>query len=194
MTTILENRNVKDEYSAWTNDLINEHLDKHKRFPAAALAMQVKQDFNVGSLIRSANSFGIGKTFYYGPRKHIDRRGTVGAHWTIPVKHLREIEQVKELKKQYVFVGLENNIKDKKINRLQDFKFPRNSLIIVGEECGGISEDVLPLVDHFVEIESYGAVRSVNAACAASVAFYEYTRQYTYMSLWQKLKIKLLGY
>ncbi len=177
MENDIDKRPIQDKYRNWTNELIKEDLTKNS-FPCAALFSMTTQDFNLSSLIRNANNFSIRKVFYYSSKKHWDRRGTCGSHWYSNIQWLDNIESIKSLKEQYVFVGLENNI-EKPIVPISEFKFPENSLIIIGNECDGISKEVLELVDHFVSIPSLGSVRSINAACASAIAMYEYVRQWS---------------
>lgn len=186
---ILSTRNVKDEYKTWTNDLIKQDI-KSKAYPNAAIFSLIHGDFNLACVIRSANSFGIGKVFYYGPKKHIDKRGAVGTHIYTDVVYCKGIEQVKELKKEYKFIALENNIPNKKPKIIYNLPLPQNTMFILGEEAGGICNELMALADDFIEIPSHGSVRSLNAACAASCAFQEYDRQMAFrkMSFYQKLK------
>jgi tRNA G18 (ribose-2'-O)-methylase SpoU len=59
-----------------------------------------------------------------------------------------------------------------------EFSFPRKSVLVIGNERSGIEEEVLRLLDHAVEIPVYGVPYAHNAATAASMALYEYCRQY----------------
>jgi len=133
----------------------------------------IESDFNLSSVVRSANSMGANKVFYYG-KKHFDRRGAISTYKYTDVHYLQTIDDIKQLKREFVFVGLENNINNTK--DLRTFKWPKNSLIIIGSEGHGIELDreVFELCEHFVEIPSWGSTRSINAACAFSVAAYDY--------------------
>jgi tRNA G18 (ribose-2'-O)-methylase SpoU len=48
----------------------------------------------------------------------------------------------------------------------------------VGNERTGLTEDILKIMDDVVEIPVYGLPHSFNAATAASMALYEYCRQF----------------
>ncbi len=61
---------------------------------------------------------------------------------------------------------------------LHDFQFPRRTLLVVGNERTGLDEPVLKLLDAVVEIPVWGLPHSYNVATAASMALYEYCRQY----------------
>lgn len=61
---------------------------------------------------------------------------------------------------------------------LFEFTFPRNAVLVVGNERTGIDDEVLRLLDAAVEIPVYGRPFAHNAATAACMALYEYCRQY----------------
>lgn len=163
-------RNVLDKYKEMPTEDIKADLKKKAR-SFAILACQIEGDFNFGTIIRSANAFGASKVFYYG-KKHYDRRAAVGTNHYTEVVHLSTLDEVKELKHHYIFVGLENNVP--KTEPLLDFSHPPVGLYIIGEENAGIPKEILELCEHVVEIPNQGSVRSINAGSAASIIMYDY--------------------
>jgi tRNA G18 (ribose-2'-O)-methylase SpoU len=179
MEIACDNRNVNDFYkdhrlTKWTTELIKKDL-KQKAFPFAVMMENLQGDFNLGSVIRSANAFNANEVYYLG-RKRYDKRGTVGTYHYTDVKHLKDYEELKQLKEKYVFVALENTV-DSAVP-MAEFKWPSNALIICGEEGLGITKETLALCDSFVFIPQYGSVRSLNAAVASSIAMNHYVTQY----------------
>jgi len=160
-------RNVVDEFKNIPTEEIKKILGE-RALPAAVLMSQLESDFNFSNVIRTSNFFNLKTIFYYGI-KNFDRRGSVGTHLYSDVKYLPSFDEIKKLKEQYVFVGLENNI-EKNTTDIFNFKWPSNSLIIIGEENKGLSNDIIDLCDFLVEIPNYGSVRSLNAATAAAIA------------------------
>ena len=164
-------RNVHDRYKSWDNEAIKADL-KAKALPCALLMAQIEHDFNIGALIRNANAFGCFTVFYYG-RRHIDRRGCLGSYKYIDLIHLPAIEAVEELKSQYSFVGLENNVEG--TVPLKTFIYPDRPLFIFGEEKDGIQPDLMKLLDHVVEIPAnQGSVRSLNVGVSSGITLYDY--------------------
>jgi tRNA G18 (ribose-2'-O)-methylase SpoU len=166
-------RNVIDPYRAWTEDLIREDLQK-KAFPYAVLMQQLQGDFNIGTVIRSANIFGAQEVYYIGKR-HYDRRGAVGAHHYTNVKFLESMEDLRALKSTYTLIGLDNVSGSVP---LESFVWPDNPLMIFGEEGPGIAPEYLAECQHLVSITQYGSVRSLNAASAASIVMYDFVNKY----------------
>ena len=75
----------------------------------------------------------------------------------------------------YRLVGLEQTTGAENLHR---YKFNRRSVIVVGNERIGLSEELLEIMDDVVEIPVYGRPFSYNAATAAVIAMYEYCRQF----------------
>lgn len=167
-------RNVRDHYKSVSSEDIKEDLRK-KALPAAVLVQNLEHDFNIGTIMRSANAFGIFDFYYFGDRK-IDRRGCLGCYHYQNVNHFRTLDEVKSLKSKYRFVGLENNLTRGSID-IRKHQYAPNTLFVIGEEKLGISNDLLDVCDDLVEIPIMGSIRSFNAATAASIAFYDYVNK-----------------
>jgi len=165
-------RNVIDEFKGLTNEEINQRLDQRSN-EFAILMTHINGDFNIGTVLRSANFHGA-RDFYYLGRKKFDRRGCVGVHNYTKMQFIDDIDGVFEIKKNYTLVALENNISE--TVSLYDFNWnlEKPPCIVVGEECNGIPQEVLSLCDKFVEIPNFGSVRSMNVGAAASIAMHDY--------------------
>lgn len=166
-------RNVIDRFKDVPTEQIKEELQKTAH-PFAVMMAQIEGDFNFSSVIRSANAFNAKEIFFFG-KKGWDRRGALGTHNYTPLRYLASLEEIKVLKERYTFVALENT---GGTTPMASFSWPKNSLLIVGEESLGIPEEVLMLCDVKVEITQYGSVRSLNAAVAASIAMFDYTSKF----------------
>ena len=75
----------------------------------------------------------------------------------------------------YPLIGLEQTTNSQDIHQ---FKFPSKCVLIIGHERKGIVDDVLEILDQTIEIPVWGEPFSYNAATAASMALYEYCRQF----------------
>lgn len=162
-------RNVVDEFKSLSNEDINNKL-RSTAVGAAVLMSQIEADFNFGTVIRNANGFNL-KTVYYFGKKRWDRRSSLGCHHYVELKYLSTIEEVASLKQEYKFVVAENT---KDAVSLPNYSWSKNSLIVIGEEGGGVCKEVLDLADDVVKIPMTGSVRSFNAGSAACVVMYDY--------------------
>jgi len=165
----LLSRNVKDEYKSLSNEEIKNRL-KETSLPFSVMMFQLTGDFNFANVVRTANGFNAREVFYFGRRKY-DKRGAVGTYHYTDVNYLSCFSEFLELKKRYVFVALEQNHRSVVMTK---FKWPRNAMIILGEEGNGLSQEIIDICDFCVEIPMTGSVRSFNAASAAGMAMYDY--------------------
>ena len=75
----------------------------------------------------------------------------------------------------YRLVGLEQTTNS---HDLHHYAFARRTALIIGNERTGLTADILAQLDDVVEIPVWGLPYSYNAATAATMALYEYCRQY----------------
>src|SRR5271170_2257143 len=94
---LLWQRNVKDELKALSNEEIKERLRTNSK-PFAVMMQQIHSDFNFGTLVRNANNFGAREVFYYGERKRWNKSPARGTYIYTPVKHLKTIDEIQQLK------------------------------------------------------------------------------------------------
>ncbi|MEX2111695.1 MAG: TrmH family RNA methyltransferase [Pirellulales bacterium] len=131
---------------------------------------------NLSRIVRVASCAGVTRVIACGAAKVIDKIARDGAN-AIEIDVHRTLPPVlKELKSAgYCLVGLEQTTNSE---NLHTYVFERKTALVVGNERAGLTDDVLALLDTVVEIPVYGLPYSYNAATAATMAIYEYCRQY----------------
>ena len=112
--------NVVEAYKNLNPEQVNTELDK-RRFPYAVMMEQWTGNFNIGTFIRNANAFMAKEVFYIG-RKKYDRRGTVGTHHYVNLRHFPDISHIHALKEKYHFICFENNVEN--VVPLSSYKWP----------------------------------------------------------------------
>lgn len=162
--------NVRDEFKNKSKEEIISTL-RQNEFPAAVMMVNFEGDFNIGGVFRSGNCFNFSNMYYFGKKKR-DKRSEVGVFNYSNIEYLDTFEKVLELKKKYRFVALENN--QPNTQSILNYKWSKNSLILVGSESFGIAKEFLEICDDFIEIPMFGTCRSFNAASAASIAMFSY--------------------
>lgn len=164
-------RNVVDLYKYWTVDAIKADLrTKHNNF--SVLITNKFHEFNIGSVIRNANAFCATEVIVYG-RKKFDRRGAVGSHLYVDLKHVKFTDQLDLTGK--VVVGVDNL--DRAVP-IETFEWPKEHVVLAfGQEGTGLTEEIIELCDHMVYISQYGSIRSLNVGCASAIAMYDYCRK-----------------
>ena len=170
-----DTRNLIDEYKGMTNEQVFDELSK-KRNELEIAIENVSHDFNVGTIVRSANSFNV-KTVHIIGKKKYNRRGAMCADKYLEIKYWDDYKKFiqDQCKRGYEVVAIENNTERAKA--LGDKKFVRKTTLVFGSEGEGISEELLKEAHDARFIESFGSTRSVNVGVAAGISMYEWVRQ-----------------
>jgi tRNA G18 (ribose-2'-O)-methylase SpoU len=168
-----DTRNLIDEYKGLKNEQVFDELEK-KRLPLEIAIENVEHDFNIGSIVRTANSFNVQKVHIIGKKKY-NRRGAMCTDKYLKIMHHPTLEDFLKTQKDRELIAIENNIERAK--PLHDKKFANDTTLIFGSENNGITSELLENADDVRFIESFGSTRSVNVGVAAGIAMYEYVRQ-----------------
>lgn len=137
----------------------------------------IRSLYNVGSVFRSADAFGISEVILSGytpapPRAEITKTA-IGAEEFVPWRHITDVDVlVSELKTGgYTFAGLEQT--DESVP-LPEFSIEdRDKLcLVMGNEVTGLDNDFLPHIDVFLNIPQFGRKHSLNVSVASAVALY----------------------
>ena len=168
-----DTRNLLDEYKGLDNEQVFDTLSK-KRTPLEIAIENVEHDFNIGSIVRTANSFNVAKVHIIG-RKKYNRRGAMCTDKYLEIIHHPTLDDFLKTQSGRELVAIENNTPRAKELHLK--KFAQDTTLIFGSENSGISQELLEKAHDVRYIESFGSTRSVNVGAAAAIAMYEYTRQ-----------------
>ena len=170
-----DTRNLVDEYKGMENEQVFDALSK-KRNSLEVAVENVSHDFNVGTIVRSANNFNVSKVHIIGKKKY-NRRGAMCTDKYIEILHWESLadflKDQRERKRE--IVAIENNTE--RVLPLSRGKLPNNATLVFGSEGDGISRELLEEADEVLEIESFGSTRSVNVGVAAGIAMYEWVRR-----------------
>lgn len=166
-------RNLIDEYKGMANEQVFAALSK-KRIPLEIAIENVEHDFNIGSIVRTANSFNVSKVHIIGKKKY-NRRGAMCTDKYLEIIHHSSIEDFLATQEGRELVAIENNLERAK--PLNKKMFQQNTTLLFGSENNGITEELLQKAGDVRFIESFGSTRSVNVGVAAGIAMYEYVRQ-----------------
>lgn len=168
-----DTRNLIDEYKGKTNEQVFAALEK-KRTGLEIAIENVEHDFNIGSIVRTANSFNVSKVHIIGKKKY-NRRGAMCTDKYLEIIHHATLEDFLKTQEKRELVAIENNTP--RARELHDKKFTENTTLIFGSENNGITKELLEKAHDVRYIESFGSTRSVNVGAAAAIAMYEWTRQ-----------------
>lgn len=168
-----DTRNLVDEYKGMTNEQVFDELAKKRNSLEVAIE-NVEHDFNIGTVVRNANSFNVSKVHIIG-RKKYNRRGAMCTDKYLEIVHWDTVEEFLASQQGRELVAIENNTP--RALPLNGKKFEENTTLIFGSEGNGISAELLEKAQDVRYIESFGSTRSVNVGVAAGIAMYEWVRQ-----------------
>lgn len=168
-----DTRNLVDEYKGLSNEEVFEALSKKRNTLEVAIE-NVEHDFNIGTVVRNANSFNVSKVHIIG-RKKYNRRGAMCTDKYLEILHWDNIEDFLASQEGRELVAIENNTP--RALPLGDKKFTDKTTLIFGSENNGISAELLEKAHDVRYIESFGSTRSVNVGVASGIAMYEWVRQ-----------------
>lgn len=88
-----DTRNVLDRYRYWSVPAIRAELDAHGRHTFDVAVENWTHDFNIGSMVRSANAFQAAHVFIVGPHKW-NRKGSLMTELYQHVEHMPSIAEL----------------------------------------------------------------------------------------------------
>ena len=170
-----DRRNVVDSYRYWRLDAIVADLDS-RRHPFHVAIENWQHDFNIGSVVRTANAFMAREVHIVGNRRW-NRRG---AMVTDRYQHVRHHPTVEEFAAWAAGEGLPvigiDNLPGSV--PLETYALPRECVLVFGQESVGLSDAVREAADATLAIAQYGSTRSINAGAAAAIAMHAWVRQH----------------
>ncbi|KAF2681404.1 hypothetical protein K458DRAFT_371769 [Lentithecium fluviatile CBS 122367] len=156
----------------------------HRPTPIILIASLIDNPTNLGGLSRIAESFGLAALYISDLAKtaHKDFKATsVTSEKHLPIRELKVAgvpDFVVECKRQgYEVVGIEQTDRSGVLGEGEG-TLPRKCVLVLGSERGGISKEVLAVLDRCVEIRTVGVTRSLNVQTAGGIAVYEWWREW----------------
>jgi len=153
-------------------------MKKTKEF--FVIAHNIRSLYNVGSIFRTADAFGVAKIYLTGYTGRPDNvahankiaKSALGAEKWVPWEYENSaIRLIKKLKSRGIkIIALEQHRSSVKLGNFKP-KFPL--ALVLGEEVRGVSKPILQLCDIILEIPVAGKKESLNVSVAFGVAAYK---------------------
>ncbi|WP_068120435.1 TrmH family RNA methyltransferase [Nocardioides massiliensis] len=170
-----DRRNVVDRYRYWRLEAIVADLDTRRHDFHVAIE-NWQHDFNIGTVVRTANAFLAAEVHIVGNRRW-NRRG---AMVTDRYQHLRHHADVPALAAYLAERGVEllgiDNLPGSE--PLETMELPRQACFLFGQEGPGLSAQAREVCDRTFSIAQFGSTRSINASAAAAIAMHSWVRRH----------------
>ena len=170
-----DTRNVVDRYRYWRRDAIVADLDS-RRHPFHVAIENWEHDFNIGSVVRTANAFLAERVHIVG-RRRWNRRGAMVTDRYQHIDHHADVPALVQwaADAELPLVAVDNLPGSVP---LETYSLPRAVVLVFGQEGPGVSAQVRDAAVATVSIAQYGSTRSINAGAAAAIAMHAWVRQH----------------
>lgn len=154
-------------------------LSEYAGKPVKIIALEGLQDpGNMGTIVRTSEAAGI--DFILAGVNTVDIysskvvRSTMGSIFRVPVVYTDNLYKDIELIKQNDVKVYAAHLKGEKSYR--DVEYSERSMILIGNEGRGLTDEATATADTLVKIPMCGKVESLNAAVAAAILMFETCR------------------
>lgn len=170
-----DTRNVIDRYRYWRLEAIVADLDT-RRFGFHVAIENLQHDFNIGSIVRTANAFQAKQVHVIG-RRRWNRRGAMVTDRYQHIRHHPDpaafAARAEEL--GLPIIGLDNVAGSVP---LEGYSLPYDCVLLFGQEGAGLSDDARAYCGTTLAIAQFGSTRSINVGAAAAIAMHSWIRQH----------------
>jgi tRNA G18 (ribose-2'-O)-methylase SpoU len=170
-----DRRNVADHYRYWSVEAIIADLDRRRHGFHVAIE-NWQHDFNIGSVVRTANAFLAAEVHVVG-RRRWNRRG---AMVTDRYQHIRHHPTVASFAawaavEALPLIGIENA---PGAEPMESAQVPEQCVFVLGQEGPGLTPEMQAACARTLAIAQFGSTRSINAGAAAAIAMHTWIRQH----------------
>ncbi len=174
-----DRRNVADRYRYWTMPAIVADLDI-TRHPFHIAVENWGHDFNIGSVVRTANAFNA-SAFHIVGRRRWNRRGAMVTDRYQHEYHHPDAAALASWARDEAggipLIGIDNVPGSRPI---ETTTLPDACVMVFGQEGPGLSAAMRVECTTVLHIEQYGSTRSINAGAAAAIAMHSWLMQHVH--------------
>lgn len=150
-------------------------------FPIILVCDNVTNAPNMGSLFRTADTFGVEKLILCGEHIVLGRKMTKSSRATEKVVNYEISESASNVvdylkTKGYQIISLEITNSSQPLHAYT-FSKEKPMVLVIGDENFGVSEAILKNSDAIIHIDMFGQNSSMNVVQATNIALYEMTKQ-----------------
>ena len=131
-------------------------------------------DFNIGSVVRTANAFNVAEVHIVG-RRRWNRRGAMVTDRYLHVRHHADLGSLVQWagSADVPLIGIDNV---PGAVPLETYALPRVCALVFGQESNGLSTEATDACAAVLAITQFGSTRSINAGAAGAIAMHAWVR------------------
>jgi tRNA G18 (ribose-2'-O)-methylase SpoU len=172
-----DRRNVLDRYRYWRREAVVDDLDT-RRHPFHVAIENWQHDFNIGSVVRTANAFLAAEVHIVGLRRW-NRRGAMVTDRYQHVRHHTDVAALAEWAagRALPLLGVDNL---PGAVPLETYDLPAACVLVFGQEGPGLSAAAHEHCAAVLSIAQFGSTRSINAGAASAIAMHAWVRRHVF--------------
>jgi tRNA G18 (ribose-2'-O)-methylase SpoU len=175
-------RNVVNRYRYWRMGSIVTDLDA-RRHPFHVAIENWQHDYNIGSVVRTANAFNAAAFHIVGDRRWNRRGAMVTDRYQHEHHHADPAALAawagaaprQDGGKGIPVIGIDNLPGSVP---LETYQLPRECVLVFGQEGPGLTTPAQAVCRDVLHIAQFGSTRSINAGAAAAIAMHAWVRQH----------------
>ena len=154
------------------------------KLPLAIVLDSVRSMHNVGSVFRTGDGFAVEQICLCGitgqpPHREIEKTAlgaTQSVNWSF---YQNPLDAVQELRaKGYIIIAIEQAAGSIMLDEFVPEPGKKYALIF-GNEVNGVSEEVMSVIDHCIEIPQFGTKHSFNIVVSAGIVLWDFYSKLT---------------
>ncbi|WP_224387608.1 RNA methyltransferase [Pseudonocardia sp. ICBG1293] len=174
-----DRRNVVDRYRYWRREAVAADLER-RAHPFHVAIENLGHDHNIGTVVRTANAFGVAGVHIVG-RRRWNRRGAMVTDRYLRLHHHADAGGLVAFAQEHdLAVVAVDNVPG--AARLERTSLPRDCVLVFGAEGPGLSPELREAADLAVSIAQFGSTRSVNAGVASGIVMHAWIREHADLS------------
>jgi tRNA G18 (ribose-2'-O)-methylase SpoU len=175
-----DRRNVVDQYRYWHHDAIVADLAQRSH-PVHVAIENFTHDFNIGSVVRTANAVNAASVRIVGNRRW-NRRGAMVTDRYLQVDHDPDVTSLLDWAagRSLPVLGIDNL---PGAVPLETYDLPPACVLVLGQEGPGLSDEARAGCQDVLSIAQFGSTRSINAGAAAAIALHAWVRRHVFDQL-----------
>ena len=170
-----------------TSELNRKSIQEFKsgdKIPVVVVLDNIRSAHNAGSIFRTSDAFMAQKIILCGitpqpPNRELLKTAlgaTESVEWAYESNVAEALEELK--RRGYTICGIEQTTKS---TVLSDFEVEKDKMyaLVFGNEIDGISDSILTILDHCIEIPQFGTKHSMNVSVTAGIVLYSFSNSFT---------------
>jgi 23S rRNA (guanosine2251-2'-O)-methyltransferase len=151
-----------------------------RKLPVHVILNSIRSSYNVGSILRTSDGAMVEKIYLCGytptPENKDVLKTSLGSQNSVAWEYVENAKDIVTKLKEDGLKIIALELTDKSVPHYSLSKGWFPCVLIVGNEITGVSQELIDLCDHSIEIPQYGIKQSLNVAVAYGISIFEMRR------------------